>query len=149
MKDIALVVFCLLVCLFLLARNVYMLVRSVRFRREVKGIPEKKLKKTEAVVKYCRKSLKRSSLPGDTAAVVFYPRDGKDIEARMICASEGSVLPAQKVSVLTDSTGRLFAYDVQQIKNAVLTYSVFSVLSAAAVVGLCMVLYFLCLDNVK
>lgn len=120
--------FLFLISLYLSIKSVTMLYNSACFYRDTKKIPQKKIKTVSAVVISSRTAVHSGTSTGKAKAV--YTLNNKEIKGRMICAYYQKLDPDDKIRIIPDKrNGTLFAFSVQHIKDAVLTYSVFSLLS--------------------
>lgn len=71
-----------------------------------------------------------------------YIIDGKDITGKMICSYDSRVEKGDKVTVIfPKSNPKIFAFSEQHVKNAVLTYSVLTVVFALC--AICMTVVYL------
>lgn len=119
--------------------NAVKLCRAVRFYRDVKAQPTGEPEYTPAVITGTwRRRHQRYSTAGARAK---YQQGGEDAEVRMICAYDQRLEKDQKVDVIVDRcSGELFALSVQHIKNAVLTYGVYTgvtlLLAAGGIIGI-------------
>lgn len=131
-------------CIFLLLLSVGALVKSIfALRRALifyRDLNNKETIKAKAVITEPRRSV---SARGCTASArAKYVIRGEQIIGKMICRFDGSLKNKENVKVVVSGTKRdFFAVDdvlyaaEEQVKNAVLTYSVFCVLSLALVIG--------------
>lgn len=126
------VVLIVLVCW--LAMNTAKLCRAVRFFKDVKAQPTGEPEFTHAVITGTwRRRHQRYSTLGARAA---YRYNGEDTDGRMICAYDERLEKDQKVDVIVDKrSGEWFALSVQQIKNAVLTYALYTVVTLLLTAG--------------
>lgn len=102
-------------------------------------VSNKKTIKTKAVITRLRRS---TSIGCTASARAKYVIFGEQITGKMICRLDDRLKREQKVNVIVSGTKKsIFAVDnalnpaEQQVKNSVLTYSVFCVLSLALVIG--------------
>lgn len=125
--------------------NAVRLRHSIRFYRDVsrqikqRKRKKKKLQMTSATVTGGRRGL-RFSTASASAAYEFH---GKKTKGKMICAYENPLEINQRIQVIVDrKSGRLFAFSVQQIKDAILTYSVWTAICLCASVffGFCLII---------
>lgn len=99
--------------------------------------------RTKAVITDIRRSA--SAFGCTSSARAKYVIQGEQINGKMICRFDGLLQKQQNIKVIVSGTKRyIFAVDdtimtpeppEKQIKNALLTYSVFCVLALAAVAG--------------
>lgn len=124
----------LVALLWLLMWNVMRLHRSVAFYREAKDLHGKKPKLTSALI--TRAWRRRRWYVSTDGARASYRFDGKKVKGRMICACDDRLEKDKRVDVIVCRRYEgLFAMSVKQIKNAVLTYSVFAALSLLMTAG--------------
>ena len=102
-------------------------------------ISNKKTIKTKAVITRLRRS---TSIGCTASARAEYVVHGEQTVGKMICRFDDRLKRGEKVNVIVSGTKKkIFAADnalnpaEQQVKNAVLTYSVFCILSLALVIG--------------
>ena len=78
-------------------------------------------------------------------AKAVYTHDGKQIVGKMICAYDSRVEKGNKVNIIVPKNNlKIFAFSEKQVKNAVMTYSVFTMLFACCfivVTVVCVYLY--------
>lgn len=128
---------------FLLLLSVGLAVKSFLSLRNAlifyNDVSNKKTIKTKAVITRLRRS---TSIGCTASARAKYVIFGEQITGKMICRFDDRLKRGQKVNVIVSGTKKaIFAVDnalnpaEQQVKNSVLTYSVFCVLSMALVIG--------------
>lgn len=131
------VVLIVLVCW--LAMNAAKLCRAVRFYKDVKAQTNGEPEFTPAVITGAwRRRRQHYSTLGARAT---YQYDEEDVDGRMVCSYDERLEKDQKVDVIVDRrSGKIFALSVQQIKNAVLTYAVYTgvtlLLAAGGMIGM-------------
>lgn len=131
-------------CIFLLSLSVGLLAKTVLDLRNAliffNDVSNKKTIKTKAVITQLRRSV--NSRGCTASAQAKYVIHGEQINGKMICRFDDRLKSEQSVKVVVSGTKKdIFAVDdvsyaaEEQVKNAVLTYSVFCVLSPALVIG--------------
>lgn len=130
-------VFLLLLSVGLAVKSFLSLQNALIFYNDVSN---KKTIKTKAVITELRRLA--SARGCTTSARAKYVIFGEQITGKMICRLDDRLKREQKVNVIVSGTKKsIFAVDnalnpaEQQVKNSVLTYSVFCVLSLALVIG--------------
>lgn len=115
----------LIVLVCWLVMNGIKLCRAVSFYRDVKAQPTGEPELTPAVITGAwRRRHQRYSTLGARAA---YQYNGEAVDGRMICAYDERLEKDQKVDVIVyRRSGSFFALSIKQIKNAVLTYAVYT-----------------------
>ena len=131
-------------CIFLLTLSIMALVKCILALRIAlifhRDFSNKNIIKAKAVITKFRHSV--NSRGCTASARAKYVICGEQILGKMICRFDDRLKRGQDVKVIVSDTKRnIFAVDCglfpaeQQVKNAVLTYSVFCVLSLALVIG--------------
>lgn len=136
----------LVVLVCLLAWNVLRLIRSVRFYSEVKDLHGKKPKRTSALI--TRAWRRRRSYISTDGARAVYRFDGKKVKGRMICACDDRLDKDDRVDVIVCRRyEEFFAMSVKHIRDAVLTYAVFTGLTALMTAGWIVVIVMYIIDT--
>lgn len=131
-------------CIFLLLLSVGLSAKTVLDLRDAlifyNDVSNKKTIKTKAVITQLRRSV--NSRGCTASARAEYVIHGEQIIGKMICRFDDRLKSEQKINVLVSGTKKdIFAVDdvlytpEQQVKNAVLTYSVLCFLSLVLVTG--------------
>lgn len=136
----------LIVLVWSLVWNVMRLHRSVVFYREVKDLNGKKPKLTSALI--TRAWRRRRWYISTDGARAAYRLDGKKVKGRMICACDDRLDKDDRVDVIVCRRyEKLFAMSVKHVRDAVLTYSVFSILSLLMTAGWIVVIVMYIIDT--
>lgn len=131
-------------CFFMLLLSVGALIKCILDLRSAMifyhDFNDKKIIEAKAVITELRHSV--NSRGCTASAQAKYVIRGEQIIGKMICRYDDRLKSEQSVKVVVSGTKRdIFAIDgvmysaEEQIKNAVLTYSVFCILSLALVIG--------------
>lgn len=131
-------------CIFLISLSVWALVKSILHLRSAmifyRDFNNKKIIKAKAVITELRRSVNARGCTASARAK--YVIRGEQIIGKMICRFDDRLKKEQNVNIVVSGTKRdIFAVDnvlcaaEEQIKNAVLTYSVFCILFLALVIG--------------
>lgn len=125
--------------IFLAAVCVIRLIRAVRFQRAVKS--GQTMRVTGIITfKFGFKGRRPDSC---THAWARYSLNGKDVVGMMICSADQGLQMDQSVDIIVPKIGlKAFAFSEKQVRDAVLTYAVFSAITAAvlAVLLVCFVM---------
>lgn len=123
----------LILLVFLWAKNVYCLKIALQFHRDVKA---------NAYIKCQAKIIWAFGTSANTGFSRKYARaacaaDGKQIRADMICAYDSRIDKGDKVTIIIPkSNPKIFAFSRQHLNNAVLTYSVLTIVFAFLSIGM-------------
>lgn len=131
-------------CIFLLLLSVCALVKNILALRYAlifcRDFNDKKTIRAKAVITELRRSV--NSRGCTASARAKYVIRGEQIIGKMICRYDDRLKSEQSVNIVVSGTKQdIFAVDSvmfsaeEQVKNAVLTYSVFCILSLALVIG--------------
>ena len=129
MNDVALPILFVL----LWAKNVYCLKLALQFHRDVKA--------NMYIQCWAEITLAFGTTTGGyfsrKYARATYTVDRKQICANMICAYDSRIDKGDKVTIIIpESNPKIFAFSKQHLKNAVLTYSVLTVVFAFLSIGM-------------
>lgn len=128
MKQIILLSFIEICCIVACLLNVKRLYDSILFYNEVKQI--KKIKKVSAIITEEQTSLintlmlVRSGGSTSVKATALYKSNDAAI---MICACDKRLKKGMNIEIIPCKKRALFALSIQQIKNALLTYTIYSI----------------------
>lgn len=128
MKQIILLSFIEICCIVACLLNVKRLYDSILFYNEVKQI--KKIKKVSAIITEEQTSLintlmlVRSGGSTSVKATALYKSNDAAI---MICACDKRLKKGMNIEIIPCKKRALFALSIHQIKNALLTYTVYSI----------------------
>lgn len=128
MEQIILLSFIEICCIAACLLNVKRLYDSILFYNEVKQI--KKIKKVSAIITDEQTSLINTLMlvrSGGSTSVKATALCKSNDAANMICACDKRLKKGMKIEIITCKKRELFALSIQQIKNALLTYTVYSI----------------------
>jgi len=135
-NDVALPILFVLLLVLLWAKNVYCLKLALQFHRDVKANMYIQCW-AEITLAFGTTTGRYFSRNSRKYARATYTVDSKQICANMICTYDSKIDKGDKVTIIIpESNPKIFAFSKQHLKNAVLTYSVLTVVFAFLSIGM-------------